>query len=140
MTQDTIPPYRFEVIKYVSAISGDDTIFRFETVPVYLSYAKVERRILVKDIYIEPQRTAFDSVTPHDPVVFNTEPPMAEQLAYLLEKPTVITTNPYPLNGQFNSISVSLAILIVGVVAIKLYLLYEKFCRANYRATGRGLR
>lgn len=130
MTQDTIPPYRFEVVKYVSAISGNDTIYKFETVPVYLDYIPVAR---VKKQYTEEipaQKTAFDYIEPCQPPTFNTEKPMAEKLSYLLEK-SVQAAPKYPLNGEVQGAALSFAIIAFFVLAFKIHLLYANFCR-NY--------
>lgn len=139
MKQDTIPPFRFEVVKYISAISGTDTVYKFETVPVYLDHQRVETPKLPR-VEQKPKLTAFDFMQPHEPVVFNAEPPMAEQLAYLLEAKPKTSEPSYPMNAKFQGASVALAIIMIGVVAVKLHLLYEKFCNAHSRSAGGRVR
>lgn len=120
MKQDTLKSY---------VIAGSDTYVLDGT------WAPAHIRV-----FIEPELTAFDTMQPHEPVVFNAEPPMAEQLSYLLEVKPKPSEPSYPMNSKFQGASVALAIIMIGVVAVKLHLLYAKFCHSHSRPAGSRLR
>lgn len=133
MNQDTIPPYRYEVVKYVSAISGTDTSYKFETVPVYLDHSRTpapKPRAAEKPAQI----TAFDTMKPGAIVQFNTEPPMAQQLAHLIEvKPKAKAEELYPWNDYVHGFTLFVLLITSALITVQFYNFINE-TRCNLRA------